>query len=30
MTELFNDVPTWLKAFIVVWMALLVVFAWRS
>jgi len=30
MTELLNDVPTWLKVFIVCWMALLVVFAWRS
>lgn len=30
MNEVCSEIPTWLKVFIIGWMALLVVFAWRS
>ncbi len=30
MNEVCSEIPTWLKVFILCWMALLVVFAWRS
>lgn len=30
MSEVCSEIPTWLKVFILCWMALLVVFAWRS
>lgn len=30
MNEVCSEIPTWLKVFILCWMALLVFFAWRS
>ena len=30
MEQICEELPTWLKVFVVCWMALLVVVAWRS